>query len=145
MWSTFCCVLVHKFRQFQYRSQPLLEIILIPLKSTSSSLKWSSTYGWYAPGGTSLYKDVQDFLKNFFLYPFPGPHIGTKLIGKGFFLSVMGLAFIIFKKIEKNEIRRVPILACFLVKNPGGKKGGVKRRMLCVISTIFIRWGSNFT
>ena len=26
----------------------------------------------------------------------------------------------------------MPILACFLVKNPGGKKGGVKQRILCV-------------
>ena len=108
-------------------------------------------YGWYAPGGTSLYKNVQDFLKNFSLYPFPGPHIGTTLIGKGFFRSVMGLSFIILKKIEKNEIRKVPILVCFLVKNLGGKKMGVKRRILthetdfALISTIFIRLGRNFT
>ena len=32
----------------------------------------------------------------------------------------------------KNIFRKVPILACFLVKNPGGKKGGVKHRILCV-------------
>ena len=81
-----------------------------------------NTYGWDAPGGTSLYKNVQDFLKNFSLYPFPGPHIGTKLIGKGFFLSVMGLSFIIFKKIEKNEIRKVPILAYFWSTIRGVKK-----------------------
>jgi hypothetical protein len=87
----------------------------------------------------------------FSLYPFPGRHIGTKLIGKCFFLSVMGLSFIIFKKFEKNKIRKVPILACFLVKNPRGKKGGRKTtNFMCqtnfaLISTLFIRWGSNFT
>ena len=27
------------------------------------------TYGWYAPGGTSLYKDVQDFPKKLFSLP----------------------------------------------------------------------------
>jgi hypothetical protein len=55
------------------------------------------------------------------------------------------------EKSEKNMFRKVPILACFLVKNPGGKKMGVKRRMFthetdfALISTIYIRLGRNFT
>jgi hypothetical protein len=55
------------------------------------------------------------------------------------------------EKSEKNMFKKGPILACFLVKNPGGKKMGVKQRIFthetdfALISTIFIRLGGNFT
>ena len=44
-------------------------------------------------------------------------------LGMFSFLSSPVFGIFWLKNMEKNEIRRVPILACFLVKNPGGKKG----------------------
>jgi hypothetical protein len=55
------------------------------------------------------------------------------------------------KNVKKNMFRKVPILACLMVKNPGGKKMGVKRRIFtrqtdfALISKNFIRLGLNFT
>ena len=60
------------------------------------------------------------------------PHLCAELDGNGFFLEFTSFGNFLVKKSEKNMFRKVPILACFLVKNPGGKKGGVKRRILCV-------------
>jgi hypothetical protein len=48
------------------------------------------------------------------------------------FLRSPVLGTFLFKKREINAFRKVPILVCFLVKNLGGKKVGIKRRILCV-------------
>jgi hypothetical protein len=55
-----------------------------------------------------------------------GPHLCAELVGNGFFLEFTSIGNFLVNKILKNEIRRVPIIACILVKNPGGKKVGVK-------------------
>ena len=60
------------------------------------------------------------------------PHLCAELDGNGFFLEITSIGNFLVKKSEKNAFRKVPILACFLVKNPGGKKVGIKRRILCV-------------
>ena len=56
----------------------------------------------------------------------------AELDGNGFFLEFTSCGVFLVEKSEKIMFRKVPILACFLVKNPGGKKKGVKRRILCV-------------
>ena len=60
------------------------------------------------------------------------PHLCAELDGNGFFLEFTSTGNFLVKKSENRVFRKVPILACFLVKNPGGKKKGVKRRILCV-------------
>ena len=60
------------------------------------------------------------------------PHLCTEFVGNGFFLEFTSCGNFLVKKSEKNMFRKVPILACFLVNNSGGKKMGVKRWILCV-------------
>ena len=56
----------------------------------------------------------------------------AELVGNGFFLEFTSCGNFLVEKSEKNIFRKVPILACFLVKNPGGKKMGVKPRIVHV-------------
>jgi hypothetical protein len=51
------------------------------------------------------------------------------LAGNGFFLEFTSIGNFLVKKSEKNAFRRVPILACFLVNNLGGKKMAIKRQI----------------
>jgi hypothetical protein len=48
------------------------------------------------------------------------------LLGMVSFLSSPVVGTFWSKKVGKNMFRKVPILACFLVKNPGGNKNGHK-------------------
>jgi hypothetical protein len=57
--------------------------------------------------------------------------------GNGFFLEFTSCGNFLVNKIEKNIFRKVPILACFLVNKLGGKKMGVKRRILRVKRILF--------
>jgi hypothetical protein len=57
--------------------------------------------------------------------------------GNGFFLEFTSCGNFLVKKKEKNIFRKVPILACFLVNKLGGKKMGVKRRILRVKRILF--------
>jgi hypothetical protein len=61
----------------------------------------------------------------------------AELVGNGFFFEFTSIGNFLVNKIQKNEIRRVPIIACFLVNNSGGKKVSVKRRILCVKRILF--------
>jgi hypothetical protein len=53
-------------------------------------------------------------------------------LGIDSFLSSPVLGTCWLKKSEKNAFRRVPILACFFGQKSGGKKVGVKQRIVCV-------------
>jgi hypothetical protein len=56
----------------------------------------------------------------------------AELDGNGFSFEFTSCGNFLVKKSEKKILTKVPILACFLVKNPGGEKMGVKRRFLRV-------------
>jgi hypothetical protein len=48
------------------------------------------------------------------------PHSCAELDGNGFFLGITSFGNFLVNKNGKNIFRKVPILACFLVKNIGG-------------------------
>jgi hypothetical protein len=86
-----------------------------------------------------------------------GTHLCAELVGNGFFLEFTSIGNFLVTKIEKGAYFRV-----FCVKNPGVKSGRkmtnfagqksvpkmtnfIRQTDFALISTIFIRWGSNFT
>jgi hypothetical protein len=62
----------------------------------------------------------------------------SELDGNGFFLEFTSTGNFLVKKSEKNAFRRMPILACFLVKKMGGKKVGVKRILLSFVGAVIL-------
>ena len=60
------------------------------------------------------------------------PHLCAELFGNGFFLGFTSIRNFLVNKIEEKRNQKGVHFSVFFVKNPGGKKVGIKRLILCI-------------